>query len=116
MSFSLQWDTEAEKTYHALKARAKKSVQNRKKSKKIKVSKEEGLFKQVQKCIKLLRTNPRHPGLATHAYSAIPNPYNPEEKVFEAYAQQKTRSGYRVFWCYGPERGQITIIAITAHP
>ena len=23
---------------------------------------------------------------------------------------------YRLFWCYGPESGQITIIAITPHP
>ena len=116
MPFSLKWDTEAAKTYTALRARAEKSVQNRKKSKKTKASKEEGLFKQVKQCIKFLSSNPRHLGLETHPYSAIPNPYDPKEKVFDAYAQQNTPSAYRVFWCYGPEKGQITIIAITSHP
>ena len=38
------------------------------------------------------------------------------EKVFEAYAQQRTPGAYRVFWYYGPERGMITIVAITPHP
>ncbi|MCA1961236.1 MAG: hypothetical protein LDL33_10605 [Desulfomonile sp.] len=116
MPFSLKGDIEAAKTYATLKAKAKKSVQNRQKSKKTKASKEEGLFKQVRKCIKFLLTNPRHPGLETHPYSAIPNPYNPKEKVFEAYVQQNIPPAYRVFWCYGPEEREITIIAITAHP
>jgi len=38
------------------------------------------------------------------------------EKVFEAYAEQKTPAAYRVFWFYGPSRGKITIFAITPHP
>lgn len=38
------------------------------------------------------------------------------EDVFEAYAEQSTPAAYRVFWCYGPEKGQITIIAIARHP
>jgi len=45
-----------------------------------------------------------------------PNPYSKDEKVFEAYAQQKTPASYRTFWCYRPEQGQITIITITSHP
>jgi len=38
------------------------------------------------------------------------------EKVFEAYVQNKTPGAYRLFWCYGPDKGQITLIAITPHP
>jgi len=37
-------------------------------------------------------------------------------KVFEAYAEQNTPAAYRVFWYYGPEKKQITILTITAHP
>lgn len=81
-----------------------------------KSSRAEGLFKQVHKTITLLTQNPRHPGLQTHEYRSLEHPYNPEEKVFEAYAQHKTSGAYRVFWCYGPEKAQLTIIAITAHP
>jgi hypothetical protein len=116
MPFSLVWDTKARETYDELRKRAKASVENRRKSGKTKASKEEGLFKQVKKCIQLLKTNPRHPSLETHQYSAIANPYNLHQKVFEAYAQQNTPAAYRVFWCYGPHKGEITILLITKHP
>jgi hypothetical protein len=38
------------------------------------------------------------------------------KKVFEAHAEQSTPAAYRVFWCYGPEKNQITIVAITPQP
>ena len=76
----------------------------------------EGLFKQVHKTLQLLRGNPRHPGLQTHEYHSLEHPYDPQGKVFEAYAQQKTPGAYRVFWCYGPGKGELTVIAITPHP
>jgi hypothetical protein len=63
-----------------------------------------------------LQTNPKHPSLKTHPYDSIDNPFNSKEKVFEAYAQNNTSSAYRIFWCYGPARKEITIIAITPHP
>ena len=83
---------------------------------KSKSSREEGLFKQVEKCVRLLRTDPRHPGLRTHEYASIENPFDSRQKVFEAYAQNQTPGAYRVFWCYGPGDREITIIAITPHP
>ncbi len=75
-----------------------------------------GLVKQIKKSLGYLQTNPRHPSLNTHEYTSISHPFNPKEKVFEAYAQNNTPSAYRIFWCYGPEKRQITIIAITPHP
>ena len=82
----------------------------------------EGLVKQVKKTLGFLQTNPRHPSLQTHPYFSIPNPINPNEKVFEAYAQNNTPGAYRVFFVYGsakkpPTEGRvITILAITPHP
>lgn len=116
MPFTPRWTPEASDTYTRLQADALASLQNRQKNKRTKASKAEGLFKQVQKCVQLLLANPRHPGLNAHPYSSIPNPYDPNEKVFEAYAQNNTPGAYRVFWCYGPSKGEITLIAITAHP
>lgn len=116
MSFSPVWTDEAAGTYHDLRARAQSALESRKKSKKKKSSRQEGLFKQVKKCVDLILENPRHPGLNTHEFKSLANPYNDKEKVFEAYAQQKTSAAYRVFWCYGPEKGEITILAITPHP
>ena len=81
-----------------------------------KSSKAEGLFKQVHKTLQLLQNNPKHPGLRTHEYHSLDHPYDPLGKVFEAYVQHGTPGAYRVFWCYGPGRSELTIIAITPHP
>ena len=112
----LRFTIEAQQAYDRLRAAAEASLASRKESKKKKSSKAEGLFKQVHKTLHLLSLNPRHPGLRTHAYDSLEHPFNPNEKVLEAYAQNRTPGAYRVFWCYGPEKGQITIIAITPHP
>lgn len=71
-------------------------------------------LKAVKKCLGLLETNLRHPGLHTHKHHAITGPNG--EEVFEAYAQQATPGAYRIFWCYGPGQGRITIISIVPHP
>ena len=109
MPFTLVWLEESADTFHEIEAVARKS-------RKVKASKQEGLFKQVVKCVELLQANPRHPGLKTHEYNSIENPYDPDTKVFEAYVQNRTPGAFRVFWCYGPKKGEITIIAITPHP
>ncbi|MCX5794462.1 MAG: hypothetical protein NTY77_03055 [Elusimicrobia bacterium] len=72
------------------------------------------VWKAVCKTLALLETNLRHPSLNTHKFLGLRGPNGQE--VFEAYAQQATPGAYRVFWCYGPGKGQITIIAITPHP
>lgn len=71
-------------------------------------------LKSVLKALAYLETNPRHPGLHTHKYTAFVGPEG--EEVFEAYAENKTPAAYRIFWYYGPSKKQMTIIAITPHP
>ena len=71
-------------------------------------------YKAVAKTLHLLSQNPRHPGLQTHKYHSLEGP--DKEEIFEAYAEQDTPSAYRVFFFYGPQRGEITIFAITPHP
>lgn len=114
--FELRWTVEASSVFTDLEKRAKTSVLNRKKRSENKSSKIEGLFKQIYKTINLLASNPRHPGLHTHEYSSLKHPFDAKQKVFEAYAQNNTSAAYRVFWCYGPNQKQITIITISAHP
>ena len=72
------------------------------------------ILKAVRKCLGFLETNLRHPSLKTHEFRSLKGPNG--EKVFEAYVQQATPGAYRIFWYYGPERGMITIVAITPHP
>jgi len=89
---------------------------------KIENSSDEGLIKQIKKTLGFLQTNPKHPSLNTHEYDSIPNPVNPAQKVFEAYAQNRTPGAYRIFWIYGSAKKPatkgrvITVIAITPHP
>lgn len=73
-----------------------------------------GLYQQVRKTLCLMQENLRHPSLRTHKYHNFDGPKG--QSVFEAYVQNKTPGAYRVFWCYGPEKEMITILAITPHP
>lgn len=115
-SFELKYTPEAFRVFRELEKAAKNAYENRKKKGKSKSSKQEGLFKQINKALDLLKENPRHSGLQTHEFSNLLHPYRVNEKVFEAYAQNNTPAAYRVFWCYGPQKGEITILTITAHP
>jgi hypothetical protein len=79
------------------------------------------LLGQVRKAIGYLEVDPLHLGLHTHEFTSLSGASG--EKVFEAYAQNKTPGAYRIFWHYGPDevKGKkrtpvITIIAITRHP
>ena len=71
-------------------------------------------FKSVCKALGYLASNPRHPSLSTHEYTSLSAKLG--SKVFEAYAENQTPGAYRIFWCYGPGRSHITVLAVTAHP
>ena len=114
--FLLRWTEQSQDFYRAIRIRAEKSLDSRAQKGKKKSSKIESLFKQVHKTLQLLQSNPKHPGLRTHEYRSLEHPYDPHGKVFEAYTQNKTPGAYRVFWCYGPGKGELTILAITPHP
>jgi hypothetical protein len=104
--FELEWVDTAKETYNLLKGNVSQKSR----------------YKAVKKTLKFLAGNPRHNSLQTHEYESLRGPNG--EKVFEAYAQQKTPTAYRVFWYYGPDKIDesskripiITILAITPHP
>ncbi|MEN8614028.1 hypothetical protein ABFB09_01915 [Dehalogenimonas sp. THU2] len=96
--FDLYWTPEAHDTYQTLKSSP--SLLKR--------------YKAVRKTLQLLAGDPRHNSLQTHEFSSLRGPGG--EKVFEAYAEQRTAAAYRVFWFYGPAKDCITIVAITPHP
>ena len=116
MAFRPRWTEEADSKYRKLQEAATASLLNRQKNRKAKAARAEGLFKQIEKCVRPLLDNPRHPGLNTHEYDSIEHPYDKKSKVFEAYVQNQTPGAYRLFWGYGPQKGEITIIAVTPHP
>jgi hypothetical protein len=111
MRFEIRWTPEASDQFEQLQQAASDAIRQGRKTNQF------GLFQQVEGCIRTLAAHgPRHPGLHSHPFSSRLNPLNPAEKVFESYVQNRTPGAYRVFWCYGPQQGQITIVAITPHP
>ncbi len=71
-------------------------------------------LRSVRKTLGLMEVNLRHPSLNTHKYKSIEGPNG--LPVFESYAENKTPGSYRVFWCYGPKKNQLTILSILPHP
>ena len=37
-------------------------------------------------------------------------------KVWESYLENNTPAAGRIFWAYGPEQGDITVIGLEPHP
>lgn len=114
--FVLRWTDEAAAEYARLEEKTEAAAARRPTKGPLKSTRAEGLFKQVHKCASLLAENPRHPGLHTHEFRSLLHPFFSGEKVFDAYAQNRTPGAYRIFWCYGPTAAEITILAITPHP
>jgi hypothetical protein len=55
-----------------------------------------------------------HPGLNTHDISDLTRRYG--RKVFQSYLENNTPSAARMYWVYGPEDGQLTVIGLEPHP
>ncbi len=75
---------------------------------------EERFFKKLVKVLGYLGENPRHPSLQTHEISYFTVRYG--FKVFEAYLENKTPAAGRVFWAYGPDPNDITVLGVEPHP
>lgn len=71
-------------------------------------------FKKWIKAVGLLERDPRHPGLTSHEIEPLSRRYG--RKVWQSYLDNKTPAAGRVYWVYGPSRGEITIIGLEPHP
>lgn len=76
--------------------------------------KEQDEYKKIGKALVLLANDPRHPGLNSHDIPSLTARYG--ERVWVSYLENNTPSAGRIFWVYGPNQGNITIIAIEPHP
>ena len=72
------------------------------------------LYRQLGKAMVLLQNDPRHPGLNFHEISSLTARYG--MKVFESYLENNTLKAGRIFWVYGPNKKDITIIGLEPHP
>lgn len=98
MTFRIAFSEEAEKQLRNLKTN--KGLEKR--------------YKAVKKSVELLAENPRHPSLQTHIYKSLTGPHG--EKVYEAYAENKTPAAYRIFFYYGHLKRVLIILSVLSHP
>jgi len=75
---------------------------------------ENALFKKLVKALVYLRDNPRHPSLCSHDIDELSNRYG--FKVWQSYLENRKPAAGRLFWAYGPDRKEITILGIEPHP
>jgi hypothetical protein len=71
-------------------------------------------YRKLTKALEYLRENPRHNSLASHEIDALSRKCG--FKVFQSYLENKTPGAGRMFWAYGPDKGDITILAVESHP
>lgn len=75
---------------------------------------EEKFFKKLVKALGFLGQNPRHPGLASHEIDDLTRKHG--IKIFQSYLENNTPAAGRLFWAYGPDQGDITVLAVEPHP
>jgi len=75
---------------------------------------EEKFFKKLVKAFGYLAENPRHNRLASHESDHLTRKYG--FKIFQSYLENNTPSAGRIFWAYGPDKRDITVLAIEPHP
>ncbi|HEV3273014.1 MAG TPA: hypothetical protein VGZ93_12610 [Candidatus Methylacidiphilales bacterium] len=85
------------------------------KSRRNKLSSDEREFlDKWSKALGYLSQNPKHPGLQTHEIDDLSRKFG--MKVWQSYLENNTPGAGRIFWAYGPDRRQITILAVERHP
>lgn len=70
--------------------------------------------KKVIRCLAKLEADPTHLSLASHPYDEIKGPAG--ERIWESYVENHTPSAWRVWWFYGPNSGEITVVDLGPHP
>jgi hypothetical protein len=75
---------------------------------------ERKFFKKFVKALGLLSDNPRHNSLNSHEISPLTQKFG--IKIWQSYLENNVPSAGRIFWTYGPNQGEITILGIEPHP
>ena len=71
-------------------------------------------FKKLVKALGYLSENSKHNSLASHEIEDLSRKHG--IKIFQSYLENNTPRAGRLFWAYGPDKSDITILAIEPHP
>ena len=75
---------------------------------------DEILYKKWGNALKKLAIDPFYPSLQTHEIPPLSKRYG--MKVWQSYLENKKSDAMRMFWVYGPDQQEITIIGLEPHP
>ena len=75
---------------------------------------DEELYMKWGSALKKLSVDPMYPSLHTHEIEPLSRRYG--MKVWQSYLENKTSKARRMYWVYGPDQKDITIIGIEPHP
>ncbi len=75
---------------------------------------DEELYKKWGNALKKLSADPNYPSLKTHDIDELTKRYG--MKVWQSYLENKKSGARRMYWVYGPEKREITIIGLEPHP
>lgn len=76
--------------------------------------KDTDLYKKWGDALKKLAMDPHYPSLNSHEIEPLSKRYG--MKVWESYLENKKSGARRMFWVYGPDKMEITIIGLEPHP
>lgn len=72
------------------------------------------LYKKWGSALKKLAMDPFYPSLKSHEIEPLSKRYG--IKVWQSYLENKKSGARRMFWVYGPDKKDITIIELEPHP
>ena len=72
------------------------------------------LYKKWGSALKKLSMDPMYPGLKSHGIAELSQRYG--IKVWQSYLENRTSGARRMYWVYGPGKGEITVIGLEPHP
>lgn len=72
------------------------------------------LARKFFKTLQLLANDPRHNSLQSHEIEPLSKRFG--QKVFQSYLENRTPAAGRLYWVYGPNTGEITVVGLEPHP
>ena len=72
------------------------------------------LYKKWGNALKKLASNPQYPSLNIHEILPLSKRYG--MRVWQSYLENKKSGARRMYWVYGPDHSDITIIGLEPHP
>ena len=75
---------------------------------------ERNLYQKWGRALRHLSLDPKYPGLNSHEIPQLTKRVG--KKVWQSYLENRKSGAMRMYWVYGPQKQEITIIGLASHP